>query len=282
MTVVVTYIARGVGGGLASSRAFFDAYHKFPPGFPHRLVVIGKGWDGVPGLVNLRDLVTSAGANLVMLPDDGFDWGAYMRIAPALQEEWLCILNTHSRPMVAGWLEMLVKAVTSSRDVGAVGATGSWGSMSVTIPKLEPDLADLALYLAKLGLVVWRLIRNIRRFPAFPCPHLRSNAILIKREIFISFCEKHAIPASKRDAHELESGRQGLTAYLCDMGFKPLVVGADGRAYAMEEWDVSGTFRVPGQLNLLIQDNQTRYYENADRKLRRRLEHAAWGRSFTS
>ena len=281
MTVAVVYIARGVGAGLPAVEAFFDAYRRFPPGCPHRLVVIAKGWESVPGLPSLIDQVRAVGADLVTLPDDGFDWGAYMRVAPALNEQFLCLVNTHSRPMVPGWLALLRQSALLP-GVGAVGATGSWGSMSVTWPLFEPGIFRLALYPARLALVFMRLCRNFGSFPSFPNPHLRSNVLLVNRAIFISFCRCHEIPHSKRDAHILESGRRGFTAYLKSLGMRALVVGANGVAYAPDAWISSGTFRLPDNVNLLVSDNQTRYYQQADSKLKRRLENAAWGEVLTS
>lgn len=281
MTVAVIYVARGVGAGLPAAEAFFDAYRRFPPGCHHRLVVIAKGWESVQGLSSLTDQARAIGADLVTSPDDGFDWGAYMRVAPTLKEDLLCLLNTHSRPMVPGWLALLRQSVLLP-GVGAVGATGSWGSMSVTWPLFEPSISRLTLYPARLALGFMRLCRNFGSFPPFPNPHLRSNALLVRREFFVSFCSGRDIPRSKRDAHILESGRRGFTAYLKSLGLRTLVVGADGLAYAPEAWINSGTFRLPDQPNLLVGDNQTRYYQHADYQLKRRLENAAWGKALTS
>lgn len=280
MTVAVVYIARGVGAGLPAVEAFFDAYRRFPPGYPHRLVVVAKGWDSVPGLPSLIDQVQGIGADLITLPDDGFDWGAYMRVAPNLKENYLCLLNTHSRPLVPGWLALLRKSAQLP-GVGAVGATGSWGSLSVSWPLFEPDISSLTLYPIRLALSFMRLCRNLGRFHSFPNPHLRTNALLVNRQLFVSFCSGHDIPRSKRDAHVIESGRRGFTAYLKSLSLRTLVVGADGVAYASNAWISSDTFRVPDQSNLLVSDNQTRYHKNAGCQLKRRLEHAAWGQALT-
>jgi hypothetical protein len=281
MTIAVIYIARGLGAGLPAFEGFLEAYRRFPPGCSHRLVVAVKGWEAVPGLESLINQANGVGAEIVYLPDDGFDWGAYMRIAPLLQERYLCLLNSHSRPLVTGWLALL-KQLALQPNIGAVGATGSWGSMSLSWPVYEADLLSLALYPARFALSLFRLCRNVVSFPFFKNPHLRSNAFLVNREIFASFAERHHIPRSKRDAHMLESGRRGFTAYIKSLGLQPLVIGADGVSYPPNGWIRSGTFRVPDQSNLLVSDNQTRYYQAASRQLRRRLENASWGRVLTS
>lgn len=280
MTVAVVYIARGSGAGLPAAKAFFEAYKRFPPGYAHRLVIVVKGWESVPGLSVVMRQARSLGAELVMLPDDGFDWGAYMRVAPSLSDSLFCFLNTHSRPMVSGWLASLIRHVFQ-KGVGAVGSTGSWGTLTGMWPLFEPDLSSRIVYPARLTLEFIRMCRNLRDFPIFPNPHLRSNAILVRKELFVPYCNSRSIPSSKRDAHIMESGRSGFTAYIRSLGLQILVAGADGHAFAPEEWIDSGTFRVPHQSNLLVSDNQTRNYEKADQQLKRRLENAAWGQALT-
>jgi hypothetical protein len=151
--------------------------------------------------------------------------------------------------------------------VGAVGATGSYESL---IPSS------------------W-FIRNVFKlrgitqdnFPLFPNPHLRSNAFMVERKIFTDFAAIHKIPCSKREVWMFESGKKGFTAFLRDYGLKPLVVGANGRYYAPQNWIESGTFRVPGQPNILIEDNQTRAYTMANQNDKRRLEKLTWGKTFS-
>ena len=54
MSLALVYLARGVGGGLSSVKAFFNAYDIHPAGCPHELIVIIKGWDGIEGLVEAK------------------------------------------------------------------------------------------------------------------------------------------------------------------------------------------------------------------------------------
>ena len=56
-----------------------------------------------------------------------------------------------------------------------------------------------------------------------------------------------------------------------------MVVGRDGRSYERDRWRESATFRSGGQRNLLIADNRTAQYEQADPAFKRRLEQMAWG-----
>ena len=282
MATAVGYLARSADGGLPAAITFFDAYRRYPPRCSHDLIVITKGWSR-RGRADLIALVQAHGGSAVELPDDGFDWGAYMRLAPTLTHEWICFLNTHSRPQVDGWLDLLsAPAKEAASQVGAVGATASWETVlpSLRLP-LPATTGSLLLYPPK---VLWNLARRLRNrgyFDGFPNPHLRSNAFLVRRKLFVEFASQHQIPRTKDEALRLESGKRGLTAFLRSKGLQVLVQGADGKTYGPENWNTSETFRMPGQRNLLIGDNQTLTYEAADPPLKKMLEQAAWGHVFS-
>jgi hypothetical protein len=270
----VVYLSRGRDGGRQAAEAFFESYRAHQAGRAHDLIVIAKGWDGIPGLNDVQRWASALSGKMIELPDDGYDLGAYFRLAPQLDDTWLCLLNTHSRIAGDDWLEKL-RGAAERHGIGAAGATGSWGTLT---PRWHGPGMTLP------GLAAWplRFTASIVRFPRFPNPHLRSNALILRRRLFISFAEAARPPSRKAQAHFLESGRGGLTKFLSRRGLRPVVVGADGRSFAPNDWIASGTFRVPGQPNLLIADNQTETYAAADRRMRRILEFAAWGETLTS
>lgn len=206
------------------------------------------------------------------MQDDGFDLGAYFRAIPGIDATWICLLNTYSRIRVDNWLSCLFRG--ASRDaVGAAAATGSWESL---LHNAYVDLSSSSLL---------RLPRNMARaayaavhFPGFPNYHLRTNALMTRTSLFSEFATQRAIPRRKRDAHMLESGRAGFSAFLRKRGLGLVVCGADGIVYLPEEWPASATFRSLEQCNLLIDDNQTLLYQSEGGAVRRRLQEAAWGR----
>jgi hypothetical protein len=273
VTLAVLYLWRGEDGGFDAGTKFLETYHAFVPGCAHELVILLKGWAGVSNFDRARDAARAHAARTIELPDDGYDFGAYFRAARGVEHEFVCFLNTHSRIAAEGWLGKLRQAAGRA-DVGAAGATGSWGTLTprpygpgVSVP----------------GLAIWplRVATLIGRFPLFPNPHLRSNALMMRRERFLAFAEGVAVPVRKSDVHFLESGRGSLTAFLRARGLRPIVVGADEQTFDPPDWMASGTFRVPGQSNLMVTDNQTRNYGTADRHMRRILEFAAWGETLT-
>ena len=83
----------------------------------------------------------------------------------------------------------------------------------------------------------------------------------------------------KSHAYELESGNAGITRQIEALGLRAVVVGRDGLAYDRDAWRESRTFRAGEQDNLLVADNQTRHYDEAQGRARRKLAQMAWGNS---
>jgi hypothetical protein len=271
-SIAVVYLARGIPSGIDSAEAFFASYESHDAGIAHTLWVIVKGWENTPGLDRLNALATRFGAKVTALPDDGFDFGAYFRAATVLRDDWICLMNTNSRIRVPSWLLRLHHAALRA-DVGAAGATGSWESLvrdAYVSMRSQGWLAPRALA---------RVAANWMRFPAFPNPHLRSNAILTRMSLFKEFSRRCRIPRTKREAYRLESGRSGFSAFLRSRRLAPVVCGADNGVYYPPDWPASGTFRSLGQHNLLVADNQTLQYEAEAHIGRHSLQLATWGRT---
>jgi len=271
--LALVYLARGIDGGAAAADAFLDSYRRHPAGRDHALVVIAKGWDAVPGL----------------------DWGAYFRIAPMLDQDFLCFVNSHSRALADGWLDALASAADAA-GIGAVGATGSWGTFARRPGELVAELMRRAGDHgapgdaragagrgagARLVSAAQSAFLDPFDFPYFPNPHLRSNAFLTRRDLFLQFARSSPPIRGKRDTHRLESGRRGFSRFLRARGLAIAVVGADRCAYGEREWPASRTFRTPDHGNLLVADRQSDAYDAAPLPVRRIAERIAWGRSLT-
>lgn len=268
--IAVVYLARGVGEGLASAVAFLESYGRFRPKIAHRLTIVAKGWEQEAELSDLRTIARSYAADVEVLPDDGFDWGSYMRIAPRLTEKWVCFFNGNSRVRSHLWLDKMWLGI-QPETVGAVGATGSWGTLS---PHLFQNWIDWAV-------LPYRYLTMAPRFPAFPNPHLRSNAFLTRRDLFVDYIARHKIPRWKIDAHVMECGRAGYCRYLSSRGYTFVVAGRDGKFYSPDAWAESNTFCAGDQGNLLVADNRSEQYRLANSETRNFLERAIWGRART-
>ncbi|WFT92840.1 hypothetical protein QA633_31525 [Bradyrhizobium barranii] len=111
--------------------------------------------------------------------------------------------------------------------------------------------------------------------PAFPNVHMRTNAFMIDRQIFLD--TQPAAIRDKKDSYLFESGQNGLTQQIFQRGLKVVIVGADGQRYDTDRWAESGTFRLGDQRNLLVKDNQTRAFDNMDASEKRAFAELTWG-----
>jgi hypothetical protein len=91
-------------------------------------------------------------------------------------------------------------------------------------------------------------------FSQFPAPHLRTNALMAKRQLLSQALSQDL--GRKVDAHRLESGRRSITAQIERAGLRALVVDSGGQAFEQPEWPDSKTFWQADQEGLLVADNR--------------------------
>lgn len=252
-------------------RAFLRSYRAHPAGAEHELVFMlngthANGGEQAAPLSREEALAELEGTEhrAIVLEQPLLDLAAYGRAAELLEHRRLCFLNSYSVILADGWLGHLARAAEQPA-VGLVGASGSWESQGEWM-RGEPRnwTRQLSAVLAAR-----------RDYPRFPNPHVRTTAFMLDRQTALELDLRRA--RDKRGAYLLESGWHGITRQILDSGRRAVVVGRDGRAYDVEEWPQSRTYRSGEQENLLIADNRTEDWRRAPRRVRRRLSRDAWG-----
>lgn len=283
--ICVVHLVRAINGTAPFAR-FLASLQSHSAGAEHDLLLLCKGFaeKRLPAdWIEIAQIHFGAPRvwQTLFVPDKGFDLVPYFFAAQHLEHRLLCFLNSFSEILDDGWLGKLAAGLAQP-GIGIAGATGSWESihssqrvpMSVmqTVPEIKQ--ASPARKLARALRRRWHLAQLQRRFPQFPNPHLRSNAFFISRELFLRL----RLPRirHKSDAEGCESGRRSLTRQILALGLEPLVVGRDGRGYRKEQWPASRTFRCGEQENLLVADNRTMQYQEADPATRAWLHTLAW------
>ncbi|HWF51702.1 MAG TPA: hypothetical protein VG294_13775 [Solirubrobacteraceae bacterium] len=241
--------------GLEPLERFAASYRAHAPGLDHRLVFLRKGVEPGPVARRCTDLCDELDAEGVELTPSGRDLDAYLAAARAVDAPAMCFLNSNSEILASGWLRAL-RLVLQEPGVGLVGATGSNESALSSAPHLLRPLLR-------------------RRYPPFPNPHLRTNGFMLERALMLGL--DWPATTRKRGALELESGVSSITRQVWALGLQALVIGRDGVGYPPERWRESATFRSGNQANLLVADNRTRQYDEADPEWRATLERMAWG-----
>jgi hypothetical protein len=243
------------GAGPEALRRFVASYDAHPAGLEHRLVVAWKGRRDPDAVDRGRDLLSTVAHEEIEVSPEGLDLRSYREAAGRVRGDAVCFLNSSSVILADGWLAGLAGNL-SPAGVGLVGATGSY----------ESPLSGAPLPL--------RLLRT-GRFPPFPNPHVRTNAFMLDRALMLDLWWPPV--SSKRAAWELESGNRSVTRQIEARGLAALVVDRDGNGYPRERWFESRTFRSEQQQNLLVADNRTRQFAEAEPRLRRKLIRLAWG-----
>jgi hypothetical protein len=263
------------GAGFESFRTFLASYAQYPAGEDHELVILFNGFR-TEELELHRALLEKSKHRELITPRPMLDIAAYFWAAEQCTGRFVGFLNSYSTLLADNWLRRLVDQVRLPR-VGAAGATGTWESVYTAYAKRIERLggprspADWPRHLYRL----LRLRRYRAQFNPMPNPHLRSNAFLIERERWLQL---HRPPlVTKAQTLQFENGKQSMSGQLLSAGLQLYVVDRDGNAYAPEEWPRSQTYRRGKQEKLLVADNRTRQYEEADEIGKRYLEEISWG-----
>jgi hypothetical protein len=244
-------------------------------GISHDLRIVFNGFRNKSDLLAYQQLLDGLPHSSLILPKSVQDIPAYFAAAEHFDSDYLCFLNSHSVILDERWLAKMAAHLDPS--VGVVGATGSYESHYSNLaraPLRRSRWWGLDTAARKVNRRL-HLIRSKRYYVPYPNPHIRTNAFLIPRRVMCSL--RAGDVSSKAGAHRFESGKQSLTRQVFHLGMRALVVGVDGRAYERESWRESRTFRSGEQSNLLVSDNRTREYFEADLETRNHLSQLAWG-----
>jgi hypothetical protein len=298
----VVHLVRAVNG-VDSLHEFAAAMRAHPPGIEHELVLAMKGFSSPAQAAPYLEAVADLEPQIEFFPDVGLDLGLYFAAAARLRRGRYCFVNSHTRPVVVGWLAML-NAGLDLHDVGMVGATGSWSSFhswvtySMGLPSfyrsvlppirearrllLEIDFEQLRIeersrrdtLRTRLGLFS-QLPEELLTFDPFPTPHLRNTTFMVSHEVLRAM--RLFVVRNKMDTYVLESGSLNITRQVVRMGLRTLVVDSEGAVYEPGEWYRSGTLWQGDQERLLSVDNRTRSYARGGIERRRVLAGLAWG-----
>jgi hypothetical protein len=300
----VVYLYRFAEGEIPV-RAFLDSYRAHPAGLEHDLHIVLKGFPNQSALTAARALFGTLPINTIEVDDTGYDIGSYFSAARSVSNQKLLFFNTFSEILADGWLDHFASALAMP-GVGLVGATGSWQSGSsgyeaavfralrrlkalrgptIRFHRSPQQAGGRAVDNgAPSPINVRRVLRNLPRmglyplrvyqFGRYPNPHIRTNAFMISKSLFLSL--RTAAFKRKIDVYKFESGRYSMTKQIMARGLAPVVVDRSGKTYNISEWKLSSTFWIDLQANLLVADNQTGSYSAGSVERRTVLRNHAW------
>lgn len=284
----VVHLVRALNG-IEPFERFLESYRQNPGGIDHDLLIIFKGFNFDNEKAEHLKLLAPFRYSTIDVADVGFDITAYFTAAREYASEYryFCFLNSFSVILDSEWLSKIYKQI-SQPGIGLVGATGSWQSLRgsgifwLTMAMVGAAIRDYRLpsnkpvwkRLTLSATAGWQHGLFLRNFNQFPNYHLRTNTFMISSELMMKI--KFQEIQNKTDAYGFESGINGLTQQVLEMGKAILVVGKDGIGYEMERWNKSKTFWQSEQENLLVADNQTNDYQYGTMERRKNLSNGAW------
>ena len=242
----VVYLIRAAEG-IDPIKLFVESYRNYCAGYYHDLVLVFKGFRNHEIPIDYIALFEGIPFHSHYVEDVGYAFDSFYSVYKAFDHDYFFFLHTFSRILAHDWLKIIMKHL-SAPESGLVGCTGSY---EVGTGGNETD------------------------FPRFPSYSLRTNAFGIKKVVIDRL--EWPVCLDKVDAYKFKTGKNSLTRQIMDMSLNVLVVGRDGKSYIAKDWWMSETFRKNNQSNLLIADNQTDFYCNANENIRRNLSKDAWG-----
>src|SRR6201985_152228 len=154
--IAVFYLLRK-GNDPLLLRAFLASLRKNPTAIDYRPILIMKGFSEAETAPLASSWISERGqrATVLHVSDEGFDLTAYRSVAARIDAPYCLFFNSYARLLAPRWLEIYAEASAQLGDNAVIGATGSWTSIDTNVP--------------------------------FPSPHLRTNAIFVRRELYLSF-----------------------------------------------------------------------------------------------
>jgi hypothetical protein len=273
--ICVVHLVRA-RNGLLPFRNFLDSYSLHRAGLEHELVLVFKGFRRAAAVEDYLIEARRLQPKHFLMSDFGFDLRAYSLACQLFPHKVFCFLNSFSELLADDWLRKLFAGLETP-GVGVAGATGSSESMYTNVliqRQLMVRPALVSEFWTPIRLLLCRFF-----FQPFPNPHLRTNGIIITREMIVKIWPRFVM--TKRGAYLFENGKNSLTRRVQRHGRRPVLVGRDGRIFEIENWGTSNTFRQGKQENLLVADNQTRQYDRAEDGEKKYLTEVAWGKDHT-
>lgn len=225
------------------ARCFLRSLQRFAPGHSYDLIIQHKGYPADCHSPRLRHGVDGIKTEHLSYSEDWYQFGMARDTAQRLDHDYVLFFISWSRVLAAGWLRIFLDAFVADEACGLVGVTGSFEGTGPETP--------------------------------FPNPHIRTNAFMLRRDLFLSL--DFGDITTHHSGYAFEAGPNSLTRQVMARGLVPMVVGRDGRHWAPDGWQASQTFRSGHQENLLVADNRTQDFAVAPPKRRQKLAQLAWG-----
>lgn len=283
--IAVVYLSY-VPFGTDFLRNFLNSYKKYKAGISHNLIIVFNGYHNEMEIEPFLEILNEASIEFqIEKTTSKYDIDVYYFLTNKLHNfEYFLYLNTYSSILNGNWLTHYYK-ILNQDGVGCVSATGVWGDFK-HILDYEKALNRLLKFRATFNDVKKIIYFRYNFYPTVGV-HLRTNAFMIKRDIFLSIQRPKVKPLliaylfglnrKKIRSFCFEHGNNSFSKQLIYKGYKIKIVNKYGLGLNVEQWADSNVYWNGTQENLLIEDNQTMKYQNSSTEVRKTLTFIAWG-----
>lgn len=130
---------------------------------------------------------------------------------------------------------------------------------------------------------IWKIFSFIKNylyfkknFEKFPNPHIRLPSFVLKQKDFLNFV-KDKTYKDKKDAWNTESGKNSMTNFFLENGFKVSIINSLNRKYDLSSMSKSMTFCDINNSKILISDRHTRNFHLLSPEIQNKMKKRVWG-----
>ncbi len=230
-------------------------------------------------------------AEIINLPDNNYDFGAYYEVAKNLKSEYIFCLVSSSIILDDNWLMKFKNAFGQNKELGLLGACGSWECTPDPWYFIQKELrSEYKQKSWKYKIIKaykrykYRILRKLffKQNLISPNYHIRTNAFMLKRSLYLDFISHYGLPNTKPDAYLLESSYKSLSKFVLSKGLKIGVLGKDETVYPPENWKESKTYISSDLSNVIIKDKYYDAYKQKEYLDKKIYELSVWGDFVTN
>jgi hypothetical protein len=290
MNFGIVYLCRGIDIDHQDIIDFSVSLEKnllaLEPNYRYKIYIIFKGWEEKKH-INPKYFFSNIKKKISFFDfsDDGFDLGTYFKVLKYVDEEYIYFFNSTSRIIDDNFFKFSINAMLDKK-LGLLGWAGSFGTLRPSIKKIFFKLKINININKNFMNAIKNLLIDIiafpyhlylyKNFPKFPNPHVRSNAFLIKKDLYEEFSKISKYSETKIESCELESGKNGLTKFVQKKGYDVKVINSKNKIFDIRECDKSETWRTGDKQHVLVADNGTLSYEKMPISRKLFKEYSAW------
>lgn len=244
---------------------FVDSYIKYDHGYQHELLICYKLIDDKK-LVLCRKITSKIHHKEYIDPNkkNDFEFKTMERAIQSYEDYLVLFLISHCCFESHNSIKIINDLYEENSFIGFSGSNESMFS-SLKFKKIWKIFSFIKNYLYFK-----------KNFEKFPNPHIRLPSFVLKQKDFLYFM-KNKFYETKKDAWNTESGKNSMTKFFKDNGFKIYIINTLNKKYNLLNFSNSMTFCDDNDSKILISDRHTRNFHSLSIENKDKMKKRVWG-----